>query len=128
VYHTYAIYDAIKSCRNKVICIGTGHVCSAATLLLVAGDESYATQHTVFMAHEGDLEFEEDDSVSPTALSADLKADEKLEKLYCRLMAEATKPTYKWWYKHVIESKKAVWLDLDDMIEKEIVEGKWPTP
>jgi ATP-dependent protease ClpP protease subunit len=126
VYHMYAIFDAIKACKNKVICIGTGHVCSAATLLLVAGDESYATLHTMFMAHEGDLNFEEDENVSPLALLADLAADEKLEKRYCRLMAEHTKPTYKWWYKNAIENKKAIWMDLDDMIDRDIVDGKWP--
>ncbi len=106
VYHMYAIYDAIRNCKNKVICIGTGHVCSAATLLLVAGDASYATRHMIFMAHEGHLEFEDGDSVSPVTLAADLVADDKLEKRYCRLMAEHTKPTYKWWYKHAIESKR----------------------
>ncbi len=126
VYHMYAIYDAIKNCTNKVICIGTGHVASAATLLLVAGDESYATKHTVFMAHEGDIEFNEDQSVSPIALAADLEADEKMEKRYCRLMAESTKPTYNWWMKYTIQSKKAVWMDLDEMIDKEIVEAEWP--
>ncbi len=126
VYHMYAIYDAIKACKNKVICIGTGHVCSAATLLLVAGDESYATRHTMFMAHEGDLNFEEAENVSPLSLLADLAADDKLEKRYCRLMAEHTKPTFKWWYKYSIENKKALWMDLDDMIDKEIVEKEWP--
>lgn len=126
VYHMYAIYDAIKNCTNKVICIGTGHVASAATLLLVAGDESYATKHTMFMAHEGDLNFEEGENVSPLTLASDLAADMKLEKRYCRLMAENTKPTANWWMKYAIESKRAMWLDLDDMIDKEIVRGEWP--
>jgi ATP-dependent protease ClpP protease subunit len=126
VFHTYAIYDAIRNCKNKVICIGTGHVASAATLLLVAGDESYCTKHTSFMAHEGNMEFDEGESVSPTTLSADLAADEKLEKRYCRLMADHTKPTYKWWFKHTIESKKSIWMDVDDMIDKEIIKAEWP--
>jgi ATP-dependent protease ClpP protease subunit len=126
VYHMYAIYDAIRNCKNKVICIGTGHVASAATLLLVAGDESYATKHTMFMAHEGDLTFDEDESVSPIALLADLTADMELEKRYCRLMAEHTKPTAKWWHKYSIESKKSIWMDVDDMIDKEIIKAEWP--
>ncbi len=126
VYHMYAIFDAIKNCENKVICIGTGHVMSAATLLLVAGDESYATKHTAFMAHEGELEFDEHQAISPITLMGELAADEKLEKRYCRLMADHTKPTYRWWRKYAMENKKAVWLDLDDMIEKGIVEREWP--
>lgn len=124
VYHMYAIYDAIQNCRNKIICIGTGHVASAATLLLVAGDESYCTKHTMFIAHEGDLNFE--DNISPQQLVADLEADMKLEKRYCRLMASHTKPTEKWWHKYAIESKKAVWMDVEDMKKKGIIIGEWP--
>jgi ATP-dependent protease ClpP protease subunit len=126
VYHMYAIYDAIRNCRNKVICIGTGHVASAATLLLVAGDESYATKHTSFMAHEGEMVFEEEEGISPTTLIADLAADSKLAKKYCELMARHTKPTFKWWFKHAVESKKSVWLDVDDMVDKEIIKSEWP--
>ena len=122
----YTIYDAIKACNNKVICIGTGRVTSAATLLLVAGDESYATKYTTFMAHEGEMNFEEKQSVSPTTLRSELGFDKRLEKRYCRLMADHTKPTEKWWKRYAIESKKEVWLDLDDMIDKEIVEREWP--
>ena len=125
VYHTYAIFDAIKNCRNKVICIGTGHVASAATLLLVAGDESFATRHTVFMAHEGTINFEDED-IAPQTLLADLQEDIKLEKRYCKLMAEHTKPTQEWWYKYVVESKKSVWMDIEEMKKKEIIIGEWP--
>jgi ATP-dependent protease ClpP protease subunit len=126
VYHMYAIYDAIRNCKNKVICIGTGHVASAATLLLVAGDESYATKHTMFMAHEGSIDFTEDESISPIAFLADLAADMELEERYCRLMAEHTKPTKGWWKKYAIESKKSIWMDVDDMIDKEIIKAEWP--
>ena len=126
VSHMYAIYDAIKNCENKVICIGTGQVMSAATLLLVAGDESYATKHTMFMAHEGDIKFEEEDSISPITFSSELLAFDAEAKRYCRLMADATKPTAKWWNKHAIESKRSVWLDVDDMIDKEIIKSEWP--
>ncbi len=126
IHSMYAIYDAIRNCKNKVITVGTGCVASAATLLLVAGDEKYCTKHTVFMAHEGDIEFDEGQAVSPTTLAADLAADEKLEKRYCRLMAEHTTPTWKWWYKHAIESKKAVWMDVDEMVERGIIDKPWP--
>jgi ATP-dependent protease ClpP protease subunit len=122
----YAIYDAIRTCNSKIICIGTGHVASAATLLLVAGDESYCTRHTVFMAHEGDLEFEEAEAISPQSLVADLAQDMEQEKLYCKLMSDHTKPTLKWWHKYAIESKKSIWMDTDDMIDKEIVKAEWP--
>jgi ATP-dependent protease ClpP protease subunit len=126
VYHMYALYDAIQNCENKVICIGTGHVASAATLLLVCGDESYATKHTMFMAHEGNLTFEEAEDISPITLLADLNADMEQEARYCKLMADHTKPTAKWWKKYAIESKKSVWLDVDDMIDKEIIKSEWP--
>ena len=41
-------------------------------------------------------------------------------------MADHTKPTYKWWKKYAIESKKSIWLDVDDMIDKEIIKSEWP--
>ena len=126
VYHSYAIFDAIRNCKNKVICVGTGHVASAACILLVAGDEAYATRHTMFMSHEGTVSFEEDETVSPQTLAADMAVDMKLEKKWCVLMAERTKPTWKWWMKNAIDSKKNLWLDVDDMIDKEIIKSEWP--
>ena len=126
VYHMYAIYDAIRNCKNKVITVGTGHVCSAATLLLVAGDERYATKHTMFMAHEGDMQFDEGESVSPISLASDLAADIALEKRWCRLMSEHTKPTTNWWLKNAIQSKKAKWMDVDEMLDRDIIDKAWP--
>jgi ATP-dependent protease ClpP protease subunit len=126
VPHMYSIYDAIRNCSNKVICVGTGRVASAATLLLVAGDEKYATAHTLFMAHEGDIIFDEGYSVSPITLAADLSADLKMEKRYCELMASHTKPTGEWWLKNAIQSKKPLWMDTDKMLKLGIIDKAWP--
>jgi ATP-dependent protease ClpP protease subunit len=126
VPHMWALYDAIQNCENKVICIGTGHVASAATLLLVAGDESYATKHTMFMAHEGNLTFEEGEDISPITLHSDLTADMRETERWCTRMAHHTMQTAKWWKKNTVDSKKSMWLDVDDMIDKGIIKSEWP--
>ena len=126
VYGTYAIYDSIKSCKNKTITIGTGCVASAAGLLLVCGDESYATPNCRFMAHEGTLHFEEDEMVSPSKLLGELKHDMKVTELWCEHMAKHTSHGPKWWNDHSVKPKEDLWFNLKEMITHGIVDGVWP--
>ena len=126
VTDTYAIYDSIRSCNNKTITIGTGVVASAAGLLLVCGDERYATPNCRFMAHEGSINLE-DEGHSPTALAAYLKEDMSLTDLWCEQMAAHTEHSKKWWVDNTVIPKKDLWFNLDQMIKHGIVDGQWPT-
>lgn len=123
----YAIYDSIQSCKNHTITIGTGVVASAAGLLLVCGDERYATPNCRFMAHEGVLHFEEDETISPTALLAELKQDKQVTERWCELMSEHTAHTKKWWEDRSVKPKEDLWLTQPEMIEHGVVDGSWPT-
>ena len=126
VYGAYAIYDSINSCKNKTLTIGTGAVASAAGLLLVCGDERYATPNCRFMAHEGSLQFDRDETVAPSKLFGELKHDLNVTDLWCEHMAEHTNHGKKWWHDHSVKPKEDLWLDLKEMIKHGVVDGVWP--
>ncbi len=126
VLDTWAIYDSIRSCKSTTITIGTGAVASAAGLLLVCGDERYATPNCQFMAHEGVLHFEEDETFAPTTLLGELKQDEKLTALWCDQMAEHTAHGKKWWMTHSVKPKEDMWFNQKEMVIHGIIDGVWP--
>ena len=126
VYGTGAIYDSIRSCNNTTITIGTGVVASAAGLLLVCGDERYATPSCRFMAHEGVLHFEQDETVAPTTLLGELKHDERMTEEWCELMAEHTMHGKKWWMTNSVKPKEDLWFNQKEMVIHGIIDGVWP--
>ncbi len=126
VYGTAAIYDSIQSCKNDTVTIGTGAVASAAGLLLVCGDYRYATPSCRFMAHEGVLHFEQDETVAPSTLLGELKQDEKLTEEWCSLMAEHTAHGKKWWIDHSVKPKEDLWFNQKEMVYHGIIDGVWP--
>ena len=125
VHDSFAIYDAMRSCRNDVITIGTGQVCSAATLLLVGGAQRYATENCIFMAHEGEIHFDKEMGISRTTLESQLKADAILSKRYVELMSKHTGKTVDWWVKRVRDSKKELWFNTEQMTTNGIIDGTW---
>jgi ATP-dependent protease ClpP protease subunit len=50
-----AIYDALKSCPNKIIILVYTHARSMSSLILQAADKRVMMPHAVFMFHEGTL-------------------------------------------------------------------------
>lgn len=52
-YHCFAMYDAIKACKNHVTIIGIGHVMSAGSIMFQAADERIMTPHARMMIHYG---------------------------------------------------------------------------
>jgi len=126
VYGAGSIYDSIRSCNNKTITIGTGAVASAAGLLLVCGDERYATPNCFFMAHEGTLHFTEDEMVAPTTLLGELKHDTAMSDEWCNTMAEHTAHGKKWWRDHSIKPKEDLWFNQKEMVVHGIIDSVWP--
>jgi ATP-dependent Clp protease protease subunit len=53
VYHMWAMYDLIKSCKSHVTIKGIGYCMSAATVILQAADERVLSPNTGFMIHYG---------------------------------------------------------------------------
>lgn len=54
-YVGYAIYDCIKSLKNKVTIYGMGEVCSIATIIFLASGNRGLSKNTVLMIHNGSL-------------------------------------------------------------------------
>jgi ATP-dependent protease ClpP protease subunit len=52
VVRMFSIYDIITTAKNKVIGIGTGEVCSAASLILACCHKRYVTENCVLMYHQ----------------------------------------------------------------------------
>jgi ATP-dependent Clp protease protease subunit len=69
----YAIYDALKDCKNDTKVIGTGFVYSAAVLVLLAGGERIVTPNCDLMIHNGILEHDQQQisTVDLTRLATD---------------------------------------------------------
>lgn len=122
--HMFAVYDAIRACKQKVITVGTGEIASAAGLVLVSGDERYATRNAWFMAHGilGGVGEDDDIRVAKARIDTILRQD----KAWVALMAKHTKLPEKWWIKNVAESKKEVWFNAEQMKEHNIIDGYWP--
>ncbi len=121
----FAIYDAMRACPTQIHTIGLGEVCSAAGLLLVGGDRSFASRNCLFMAHqvkggvdnEGDLDLNEA-QIAATRMSWDRWAG---------CMAEHTSHTKNWWKKEMPSKHHELWLTAEDMMLKKhgIIEGIW---
>lgn len=54
-YHGLAIYDAIQTCRNKVIIKVFGQASSMGSIILQAASKRILAPHSVVMVHMGDL-------------------------------------------------------------------------
>lgn len=54
----FAIYDAIRSCKNWVTVKGVGRVESMASCILQAGDRRVLANSAVLMVHNGSVSFE----------------------------------------------------------------------
>lgn len=52
-YHGWAIFDGIKSCKNRVIIKVCGHGMSMGSIILQAGDRRIMTPNSTLMIHYG---------------------------------------------------------------------------
>jgi len=111
------MYDAITSSLAPIRTIGTGMICSAAALLLVAGDRRYTTPNAWFMTHKGKftLEGDEDEIHAASQLSRNVS------DRYWKLIARHTKHSARWWFKKS-KGQGELWLDADDMVEHGVVD------
>lgn len=54
IYHGLAIHDAIRACVSPVTIKGTGHIMSAASVIMQAAEDRFLTPNTIFMLHDGE--------------------------------------------------------------------------
>lgn len=81
------LYDAITTSPSEVTTIGSGMVCSAASLVLACGDHRYATENCKMMTHKGSVEISGDDD----EIHSQAELQKKLTDLYWKLLARHSK-------------------------------------
>lgn len=121
----FAMYDAIRSCENEIITIGIGEVCSAAGLLLLAGDKRLASRNCLFMAHQVSGGYNEGEDLS--VVKAQIAATEVCWKKWAKCMALHSNHSEAYWLKEVPDKKRELWLTTEDMLKEEhgMLDGVW---
>ena len=114
----FYLYDAITSSECPVITIGTGMICSAAALILVCGDERYATPNSWFMTHKGKviLEGDEDD------IQAQAELNKKISQRYWKLLARHTKLSAQRWLSRS-KNLGELWLEPSEMLKYGVIDA-----
>lgn len=112
------LYDAIVNCPTDIITIGSGLVCSAATLVLVAGVDRYATENCMFMTHKGHAALAGDED----EISAQAEFNKKISDRYWKLMGRHTKLSGQQWYNRS-KSDGEHWLETKGMLLAGVIDG-----
>ena len=117
------LYDTIIMSEPEIVTIGTGMCCSAAALILVAGDRRHCTQNAMFMTHKGHIQLEGDDD----EIQAQAELTKKLSERYWKLIARHTSRSAQWWY-NKSKGEGELWLDSDDMLKYGVVDSVLDPP
>lgn len=113
----FYIYDAIVNSKAEIHTVGSGMVCSAASLILVAGDKRAATESTNFMTHKGNVEISgDDDEVRSTAA-----LQERTSQRYWKLLARHTTESAQWWFNRS-KDEGQLWLDTTQMLKHGVID------
>ncbi len=95
VYQALAIIGRMKRSQCQIITEGYGHVMSAATMILAAGDKRKISKYAFFMHHEASYGVDGRHS----EIKDMVKQTEKEEEQWCEWMAEFTKKPKAFWMK-----------------------------
>lgn len=120
----FHLYDYILGSKTPIYTIGTGEVCSAAALILVAGEKGHrsATPNCLYMTHQGysGIGGDDDEIEAQAALQA-LMSDR-----YWKLLQRHTNLTAAQWLgksKH----RGELWINTTTMLEYGVIDSVIPT-
>ena len=121
----FAIYDAMCACDNQIITVGIGEICSAAGLLLVAGDKTLVSKNAMFMAHQVTGGYCKDETLNTA--EAQIAAVRLCWDKWVDRMAEHTNKKRMFWKRDLPTKLSELWLEADDMVDAEygIADGIW---
>jgi ATP-dependent Clp protease protease subunit len=121
----FAIYDAMRACDREIVTVGIGEVCSAAGLLLVAGDRRLSSKNCLFMAHQCIGGYNTDENLNTA--EAQIKATRMCWDRWAKCMAEHTNLTENYWKRELPTKVSELWLPAEKMVLKKngIVDGIW---
>lgn len=120
----FHLYDFIITCPTPIHTIGQGEVCSAAALILVAGEKGHrsATPNCMFMTHKGKSGLGgDDDEIEAQAAMQALNSDKYWKLLERHTSLKATQ----WLSKS--KHKGELWLNVDAMLEFGVIDSITPT-
>lgn len=124
ISNMFGIYDVVRGCRNEVVTIGFGEICSAGVLILAAGDLRYATENAWLMSHPETGELAGSNDVFTSELR--LKALMRQERRFADIMGRRTRRTARWWMDVHKGRTKELWLSARQMVQYGVVDDIWP--
>ncbi|MHA2063066.1 MAG: ATP-dependent Clp protease proteolytic subunit [Candidatus Thorarchaeota archaeon] len=86
MYTGLAMYDALRSCKSRVVITGYGYIFSAGTVILQAGDERLLTPNSTLLLHAG-YSSQGEDIVKNVVASA--KETDRISRRFGSILAEA---------------------------------------
>jgi ATP-dependent Clp protease protease subunit len=95
VYQALAIVGRMRNSKCKILTEGYGHMMSAATMILAAGDERSASKYSFFMHHESSYMVDGKHS----EIQNEVANAEREEDFWAQWMEEFTKQPKKYWKK-----------------------------
>lgn len=87
--HGQAIYDAVRSCKNRVVIRASGYCMSAASFIMQAGDERLMHENSTMMIHYGSTAFGGDAKNVHKWVDWSRKGAEWMEKIYLEKIRSA---------------------------------------
>lgn len=113
----FHLYDFITTCPTPIHTMGSGEVCSAAALILVAGAHRSATPNCMFMTHKGKAGLEGDDD----EIEAQAELQSLLSDRYWKLLERHTKLSASKWFSKS-KHKGELWINADTMLEYGVID------
>jgi ATP-dependent protease ClpP protease subunit len=118
-----AIYDAVKACPNRVTILNYTHARSMSSLIFQAADKRVMMPNSVFMFHEGTMEFSGTTKQFRTEYEEDKRARAIMLEIYIDSMKHSgsmsskTRPQIRRWLIDQMDKKEEVYLDAKQAVE-----------
>lgn len=119
----FHLYDFMITCKTPIRTVGTGEVCSAAALILVAGEKGFrsATPNCMYMTHKGKSGLGgDDDEIEAQAAMQALNSDKYWKLLERHTILKASQ----WLSKS--KHKGELWIDVNTMLEYGVIDSIVP--
>lgn len=94
VYHGFAMYDAIKSCKNPVTIKVLGHAMSMASIVLQAASKRVMTKNSRLMIHYGSFAMDGHSKSALVWAKEEEKTNKLVEQIFLNKIREVS-PEYK---------------------------------
>lgn len=115
--YMFSLYEAIIHSEAEVHTIASGHVCSASSLILVAGDKRFAYETAWIMFHRLSLDLSGNDN----EVIASAEVTKKMATKYWRLLERHTNWSAGKWL-NLVKKKGEIWLSAPEMLEKGVID------